>query len=398
MFLSTLVQKAHALIDPSVTPPSSTSDRRPSKAVLFRHQFRLPDTQSPLQEITAELSLSPSVAVGASNSTQAEKDRNRERGIHYAGKLHLSENFLCFSTQATSFLQSASTSASSSFTGQTHGTGPGGNGFTLPLCAIRRVERLNSQSYMFALAITTWNGLNTSTSSPGTTAGVQKLTIQLAGSRQACERFCDGLKRGLREGVKEVENLKQVVAECYSEFLLAGDSKRAEIASKEGRKSKQPPDAGLGMKFRYPGDARKLRDPSKMRLWHEYLRENGRNASLIRQPQFHRLVRVGLPNRLRGEIWELTSGSLFLRLQNPKLYGNTLSKFSGKESLAIDEIEKDLNRSLPEYPGFQSEEGIGRLRRVLVAYSWTNEEVGYCQAMNIVVAALLMHAQLVIVD
>lgn len=111
---------------------------------------------------------------------------------------------------------------------------------------------------------------------------------------------------------------------------------------------------------------------------------------MIRQPYFHKLIRVGLPNRLRGEIWELTSGSFFLRLENPKLYGEILSKFSGQESLAIDEIEKDLNRSLPEYAGFQSEEGIGRLRRVLTAYSWTNKEVGYCQAMNIVVAALLM--------
>lgn len=119
--------------------------------------------------------------------------------------------------------------------------------------------------------------------------------------------------------------------------------------------------------------------------------ENGRNATLVRQPTFHKLIRVGLPNRLRGEIWEVTSGSLYLRLRSPKLYTDTLAKFSGRESLAIDEIEKDLNRSLPEYPGFQSEEGIGRLRRVLTAYSWTNAEIGYCQAMNIVVAALLMY-------
>lgn len=119
--------------------------------------------------------------------------------------------------------------------------------------------------------------------------------------------------------------------------------------------------------------------------------ENGRNATLIRQPTFHKLIRVGLPNRLRGEIWELTSGSFVLRLQNPKLYEETLTKNTGRESLAIDEIEKDLNRSLPEYPGFQNDEGIDRLRRVLTAYSWTNPEVGYCQAMNIVVAALLMY-------
>jgi hypothetical protein len=90
-------------------------------------------------------------------------------------------------------------------------------------------------------------------------------------------------------------------------------------------------------------------------------------------------------------MWELTSGSLYLRLFNPTLYQDTIREFEGRHSLSIDEIEKDLNRSLPEYRGFQSEEGIGCLRRVLGAYSWVNEEVGYCQAMNIVTAALLMY-------
>jgi hypothetical protein len=123
------------------------------------------------------------------------------------------------------------------------------------------------------------------------------------------------------------------------------------------------------------------------------MKENGRNTTLVRQPDFHRLIRVGLPNLLRGEVWELASGSLYLRLQKPKLYQEMLKKHEGEGSLAIDEIEKDLNRSLPEYAGFQSDEGIGRLRRVLTAYSWTNTEVGYCQAMNIVVAALLMYAE-----
>lgn len=214
-------------------------------------------------------------------------------------------------------------------------------------------------------------------------AGVreQRITVHLASTRQACERFCDGLKRGLRSNVVNVPKMKRVATHCYSEHFLRPDDK----------KNAEPPDAGLGMTFRYPGDAKKMRDRAKMRLWAEYLRDNGRNLTLIRQPTFHKLIRVGLPNRLRGEVWELTSGSIYLRLENPTLYNDTLEKFSGRESLAIDEIEKDLNRSLPEYPGFQSEEGINRLRRVLTAYSWVNADVGYCQAMNIVVAALLIY-------
>ncbi|KFZ08550.1 hypothetical protein V502_09292 [Pseudogymnoascus sp. VKM F-4520 (FW-2644)] len=382
--LSSLVKSAQTLIDPTQALNLSSSDRNPAKSTLFRSQFRLPDSENPLQEITAELTVSPAVQYAA-NVTQREKDKDRDRGYHYAGKLHLSESYLCFSTQPTSFLQTASTTTSSGFNGQTHGAGPGGNGFTLPLCAIRRVERLHSQSYQFALAITTWNGMGSAASKESSKASpsLQKITVQLAGSRQQCERFCDGLKKGLKGAIGEVGKLKKVVAECYSEFLLRPDPQKEDPA----------PDAGLGMnaEFKYPGDARKLRDRSKMRLWAEYLRENGRNVTLIRQPTFHKLVRVGLPNRLRGEIWELTSGSLYLRLQSPNLFEDTLSKFEGRESLAIDEIEKDLNRSLPEYPGFQSEQGIERLRRVLTAYSWIDEEVGYCQAMNIVVAALLIY-------
>lgn len=145
------MQRAQSLIDPTQALNLTASDRNPAKSYLFRHQFRLPDSQNPLQEITAELTISPAVAHSA-NATQGEKDRDRDRGYHYAGKLHLSESFLCFSTQPTSFLQSASTTTSSGFTGQTHGAGPAGNGFTLPLCAIRRVERLHSQSFQVGQA------------------------------------------------------------------------------------------------------------------------------------------------------------------------------------------------------------------------------------------------------
>lgn len=270
--LNSLVQKAQSLIDPAFSPLSASSSREPSKATLFRHQFHLPDSQNPLYEITAELSLSIRHNSQASAASHGEKQREREHGNTYAGKLHLSEHFLCFSTQPTSFLPSASLQSSAGFTGQTHGAGPAGNGFTLPLCAIRRVERLQTQNALFALSLTTWNGFTALSGEKGNPGDAQKFTLQLAGSRQACERFCDGLKKGLRDGVREVENLKAVIGECYSEYFLSGDRKKPKAGEKSASGTREPPDAGLGMVFRYPGDARKLRDPSKMRLWAEYLR------------------------------------------------------------------------------------------------------------------------------
>ena len=269
---NSLVEKAHSLIDPALLPLSRPSDASPSKTALFRLQFRLPDSQTPLHEITAELSLSGPQSSRASPQVPRDRTKIQEGGATYVGKLHLSENFICFSTQPTSFQPSASTQASLAFTGQTQGAGPAGNGFTLPLCAVRRVERLQTPNSLFALAITTWNGFTALSGKQGNTSDAQRFTVQLAGSRQASERFCDGLKKGLRDGVKEVENLKAVIGECYSEYLLSGATRAERESAMTAHGIKEPPDAGLGMVFRYPGDAKKLREQSKMRLWREYLR------------------------------------------------------------------------------------------------------------------------------
>ena len=270
--LNSLVQKAQSLIDPSALSSPKGNDGSPSKAALFRLQFHLPDSQTPLHEITAELSLFTAHNPKSSNHANPEKLKVEEQGNTYVGKLHLSESFLCFSTQPTSFHPNATTQASSAFTGPTQGAGPAGNGFTLPLCAIRRVERLHTSNSLFALSITTWNGCTAAPGRQGITEDAQRFTLQLAASRQASERFCDGLRKGLMDGVKEVENLKAVVGECYSEYLLStvSKSKKDKLTTSNG--IREQPDVGLGTIFRYPGDARKLREQSKMRLWREYFR------------------------------------------------------------------------------------------------------------------------------
>ena len=72
--------------------------------------------------------------------------------------------------------------------------------------------------------------------------------------------------------------------------------------------------------------------------------ENGRNLTMVRLPTFGKLVRVGLPNALRGELWEVCSGSIYLRMTNQGVYEEVLQTYEGHTSLSTEEIEKDLNR------------------------------------------------------
>ncbi|KAK9716831.1 GTPase activating protein (GAP) [Basidiobolus ranarum] len=263
---------------------------------------------------------------------------NREE--KYLGKLSISETFITFVSTDGKLCSTA-----------------------IPLFVIRRVERINPKSNLCILAITTWHQM--------------RVVFQIQGSRKIGESYCLALKNNLKDQIKAMKALKPFLQTCVSESLLK---------DKENLKF-----GGLGLKFGYPGDAKKSKEKGKNKYWLSYLKENGRNLTLLKFPDFSRLVKIGLPNSLRGEIWEICSGSIYLRSMNPDLYQKINDENAGKVSLSTEEIEKDLNRSLPEYPAYQTAEGIDTLRRVLTAYSWKDPALGYCQAMNIVASAILIY-------
>ncbi|KAI8990038.1 rab-GTPase-TBC domain-containing protein [Pilobolus umbonatus] len=176
--------------------------------------------------------------------------------------------------------------------------------------------------------------------------------------------------------------LKPFLMTCKSEELLQSEDSVQKVNNVQG---------GLGLIYGYKSDDIPAKDERKLNFWRSYFRDYGRNLTVVRLAKFERMIRIGIPNDLRGELWELCSGSMYLRFMNQSVYQQLLETHKDEESVAKEDIEKDLHRSLPEYAAYQSQEGIDGLRRVLTAYSWKNPEIGYCQAMNIVTSSLLIY-------
>jgi hypothetical protein len=116
--------------------------------------------------------------------------------------------------------------------------------------------------------------------------------------------------------------------------------------------------------------------------WRYYVEKHGDGPSMIKAPQLKNLVKqVGIPDDIRGPVWQILSGSKYRLIANPNYYQNLLKINYGKKTEATEEIEKDIRRALPTHSLFKTEEGISKLRNVLTAFSWRNPHIGYCQAM-----------------
>lgn len=99
------------------------------------------------------------------------------------------------------------------------------------------------------------------------------------------------------------------------------------------------------------------------------------------------LVRKGIPEALRGEIWQLLAGCN----ENEKSMNESYRLLLSKESPSENIIVRDINRTFTGHQFFQDENGQQALYKLSKAYSIYDEEVGYCQGLSFLIASLLLH-------
>ena len=105
-----------------------------------------------------------------------------------------------------------------------------------------------------------------------------------------------------------------------------------------------------------------------MRLW---------TPNTPRPKQLAPLVRAGVPEALRGEVWQRLSGASELMENTIENYRILVTKETPDEKV----IFRDIHRTFPAHKDFQETGGDGQeaLFRISKAYSVYDSEIGYCQ-------------------
>ncbi|XP_072138339.1 TBC1 domain family member 2B isoform X1 [Mobula birostris] len=122
------------------------------------------------------------------------------------------------------------------------------------------------------------------------------------------------------------------------------------------------------------------------------------NREMVRSPELKSLIRWGVPHEHRSKVWRWCV-NLHVRKYREKCgsgyFNSLLEKALEKQNPASKQIELDLMRTLPNNKHYASptSEGIQKLRNILLAFSWRNPDVGYCQGLNRLAAIALLYLE-----
>lgn len=123
--------------------------------------------------------------------------------------------------------------------------------------------------------------------------------------------------------------------------------------------------------------------------WREILEDPKHKLTATQEQRLICSIKVGLPGRLRGQIWEYLVKVNKYKSKSPEMYQNYLEK-PNLDSTDYT-ISKDILRTFPESTHHKEDykSGKNKLFNVLKAYSTYDPDVKYCQGMNFIVFLFL---------
>ncbi|XP_069575643.1 TBC1 domain family member 2A isoform X2 [Brachyistius frenatus] len=106
------------------------------------------------------------------------------------------------------------------------------------------------------------------------------------------------------------------------------------------------------------------------------------------------LLRGGVPQEYRSRVWRwlVRARTSTIRDRHPLRYQQLCEKSRTSPHPASRQIQLDLHRTLTTNQHFSSPSSpaLQQLRRILLAFSWQNPTVGYCQGLNRLAAIALL--------
>ncbi|XP_012878725.1 PREDICTED: TBC1 domain family member 2A [Dipodomys ordii] len=108
--------------------------------------------------------------------------------------------------------------------------------------------------------------------------------------------------------------------------------------------------------------------------------------------ELKQMLRAGVPREHRPRVWKWLVHRHVQHLHTPGYYQELLGRGQACEHPAARQIELDLNRTFPNNKHFTCPTSSfpSQLRRVLLAFSWQNPAIGYCQGLNRLAAIALL--------
>ncbi|KJE96386.1 rabgap1 protein [Capsaspora owczarzaki ATCC 30864] len=108
---------------------------------------------------------------------------------------------------------------------------------------------------------------------------------------------------------------------------------------------------------------------------------------VLPRKQVQQLARNGVPDRLRGQVWQLLIGSNTDDLQD------TFRFLTTKETPTESIIQWDIMRTFPAHETFKNAGSVGQeaLYRLSKAYAAYDSETGYVQGLSFILGILVLH-------